>query len=174
MGLTRQTIATCLSYRTQYIRLVTTQVLRWGLGARSTENVSNTHHPVFLDPDGMRSVVFKQVSAGAGFSCAVRPRYTLRKCETNTRPSCLPFFARTLFFQRLSLSLLSLSLSHSFFFYLSVLVSIYVHICIDVNVVVVICIIVYIHTNVVTSRPPPLPKDDEKHREEILDRIEEG
>jgi len=27
---------------------------------------------------------------------------------------------------------------------------------------------------VMTSRPPPLPKNEEKHREEILDRIEEG
>ena len=25
-----------------------------------------------------------------------------------------------------------------------------------------------------TSRPPPLPKNEEKHREEILDRIQEG
>jgi len=25
-----------------------------------------------------------------------------------------------------------------------------------------------------TSRPPPLPKNEEKHREEILDRVEEG
>jgi len=28
--------------------------------------------------------------------------------------------------------------------------------------------------DMVTSRPPPLPKDDEKHREEMLDRVEEG
>jgi len=28
--------------------------------------------------------------------------------------------------------------------------------------------------NVMTSRPPPLPKNEEKHREEILDRVEEG
>jgi len=27
---------------------------------------------------------------------------------------------------------------------------------------------------VMTSRPPPLPKNEEKYREEILDRIEEG
>jgi len=25
-----------------------------------------------------------------------------------------------------------------------------------------------------TSRPPPLPKNEENHREEILDRVEEG
>jgi len=28
--------------------------------------------------------------------------------------------------------------------------------------------------DVMTSRPPPLPKNEEKHREEILDRVEEG
>jgi len=124
-GLTRQAIATCLTYRAQYIRSVTTQVLSWGLGARSTENVSNTHRPVLLEPDGMRSVGFKQVSAGAEFSCAVRPRYTLRKCETNTRASCLPFFARTLFsFSSVLLSLSSLSLSLSFLFLLSFCLSV--------------------------------------------------
>jgi len=28
--------------------------------------------------------------------------------------------------------------------------------------------------DVMTSRPPPLPKNEEKYREEILDRVEEG
>jgi len=28
--------------------------------------------------------------------------------------------------------------------------------------------------DVMTSRPPPLPKNEEKHREETLDRVEEG
>jgi len=28
--------------------------------------------------------------------------------------------------------------------------------------------------DVMTLRPPPLPKHEEKHREEILDRVEEG
>ena len=28
--------------------------------------------------------------------------------------------------------------------------------------------------DVMTSLPPPLPKNEEKHREEILDRVEEG
>ena len=28
--------------------------------------------------------------------------------------------------------------------------------------------------DVMTSRPPPLPKNEEKHTEEILDRVEEG
>ena len=28
--------------------------------------------------------------------------------------------------------------------------------------------------DVMTSRPPPLPKNEEKHREEIRDRVEEG
>jgi len=28
--------------------------------------------------------------------------------------------------------------------------------------------------DMMTSRPPPLPKNKEKHREDILDRVEEG
>ena len=28
--------------------------------------------------------------------------------------------------------------------------------------------------DVMTSRPPPLPKNEQKYREEILDRVEEG
>jgi len=28
--------------------------------------------------------------------------------------------------------------------------------------------------DVMTSRPPPLPKNEQKHREKILDRVEEG
>jgi len=60
-----------MSFRAQYIRSVTTQVLLWGQCA-SEEDASNTPRaPALFGHDGLRSVGVRQVSAGAGFSCLV-------------------------------------------------------------------------------------------------------
>ena len=61
-----------MSYRSQYIRSVTTQVLTWGHCGRSDDDARDAvRTPALIAPNGLRGVGVRSVTAGAGFSCAV-------------------------------------------------------------------------------------------------------
>ena len=61
-----------MSYRSQYIRSVTTQVLTWGHCGRSDDDARDAvRTPARIAPNGLRGVGVRSVTAGAGFSCAV-------------------------------------------------------------------------------------------------------
>ena len=62
--------------RTRYIRAATTQLLAWGQASAGDEA---PRAPALVEPNGLRGTGIRQVSAGAGFSCAVPPRPTKKK-----------------------------------------------------------------------------------------------
>jgi hypothetical protein len=64
-----------MSYRSQYIRSVTTQVLTWGHCGRGDDDARDAvRTPALIAPNGLRGVGVRSVTAGAGFSCAVDTR----------------------------------------------------------------------------------------------------
>ena len=60
-----------MTYRALFIRSLTTQVLSWGQGARSEEEVATAPRTPALLLDGLRRVGIKAVAAGLGFTCAL-------------------------------------------------------------------------------------------------------
>jgi hypothetical protein len=81
-----------MSYRSQYIRSVTTQVLTWGQCGRGDDDARDAvRTPALIAPNGLRGVGVRSVTAGAGFSCAVdtrthSPTYTNANIHTHTQP----------------------------------------------------------------------------------------
>ena len=77
-----------MTFKTLYIRSVTTRVVVWGQAERQGGHSANHRTPALLEPDGCRSVSVRQVAAGTGFSCMVTWTGQVLCWGLNTKGQC--------------------------------------------------------------------------------------
>ena len=77
-----------VTFKTLYIRSVTTQVMVWGQAERQGGHSANHRTPALLEPDGCRSVSVRQVAAGTGFSSMVTWTGQVLCWGLNTKGQC--------------------------------------------------------------------------------------